>query len=103
MALERLIPHAGRAWQLAFCVIGSAEAAEDAVQQAYRVWKNEAKGGRWWFKHVAGGGGKGLPSVRGQAVPATEAGMRTLMAQTMSNDRTVLFANAASMSSRTGT
>jgi hypothetical protein len=42
---------------------------------------------------VAGGGGKGLPAVRGQSVPAMEAGMRIFMAQTIPNDRIVLFAN----------
>jgi RNA polymerase sigma factor (sigma-70 family) len=58
-AIERLIPHAGRAWQLAFRATGSADAAEDAVQQAYLIVLGKLPAGKTadeetlWFFQVA--------------------------------------------------
>jgi hypothetical protein len=37
----------------------------------YRIWKNKDKGGRWWFKRVAGGG-SAAPPASGKSAPALE-------------------------------
>jgi hypothetical protein len=41
--------------------------------QVFKVWKNAEKGGRWWFRRIAGGGKQDLPTVRGQSIPALDA------------------------------
>jgi RNA polymerase sigma-70 factor (ECF subfamily) len=56
-----------------------------------RIWKNDEKGGRWWFRKIVGEGKTPAPRTKGQSVPALEASLRINVLGIMPGNRLVLF------------
>ena len=71
-------------------------------RQVKKVWKNQEKGGRWWFRTIISTDGKAIARTRRQTIPALQVGFAIRSVQVMPDGRLIVFGDGGFYEYREG-